>query len=124
MAITTPALGGTTLPQVYVKGGFMEYPGYRGADLEMASGALATDLISTSVKRRFELYWVGLTEAQVSTVLTAFATVDDSSASFTSPLGGSYTVTRDYGALELEITWYMVGGGTARADVRMRLREV
>ena len=123
MAITTPALGGTTLPQVYVKGGFMEYPGYRGADLEMASGALATDLISTSVKRRFELYWVGLTEAQVSTVLTAFATVDDSSASFTSPTGGSYTVTRDYGALELEVQWYR-GGGVARADVRMRLREV
>ncbi len=123
MAITTPALGGTTLPQVYVKGGFVEYPGYRGADLEMASGALATDLISTSVKRHFELYWVGLTEAQVNTVLTAFATVDDSSASFTSPVGGSHTVTRDYGALELEVQWYR-GGGVARADVRMRLREV
>ena len=123
MASTTPALGGTTLPQVGAHDSYMEFPGYRGADLEMASGALATDLISTSVKRRFELAWLGLTEAQVSTVLTAFATVRDSSASFTSPLGGSYTVTRDYGAMEVELSWYR-GGGVARADARMRLREV
>ena len=123
MAITTPVLGGTSLPQVGAHDSYNEYPGYRGADLEMASGALATDLISTSVKRRFELAWLGLTEAQVSTVLTAFATVRDSSASFTSPLGGSYTVTRDFGAMEVELSWYR-GGGVARADCRMRLREV
>ena len=123
MAITTPVLGGTTLPQVGARDSYMEFAGYRGSDLEMASGALATDLVSTSVKRRFELAWLGLTEAQVTTVLTAFATVRDSSASFTSPLGGSYTVTRDYGAMEVELSWYR-GGGVARADCRMRLREV
>ena len=122
MAITTPALGGTTLPQVGARDSYMEFPGYRGADLEMASGALATDLVSTGVKRRFELAWLGLTETQVNTVLTAFATVRDSSASFTSPLGGSYTVTRDFGAMEVETSWYR-GGGVARADCRMRLRE-
>lgn len=123
MAITTPVLGAVTLPQVGAQDSYQEFAGYRGADLEMASGALATDLVSTSVKQRFELAWLGLTEAQVGTVLTAFATVRDSSASFTSPLGGSYTVTRDFGAMEVELSWYR-GGGVARADVRMRLREV
>ena len=123
MPVSTPSLGGTSLPQVGAHDSYMEFAGYRGADLEMASGALATDLVSTSVKRRFELAWLGLTETQVNTVLTAFATVRDSSASFTSPLGGSYTVTRDYGAMEVELSWYR-GGGVARADCRMRLREV
>lgn len=123
MPVSTPSLGGTSLPQVGAHDSYMEFAGYRGADLEMASGALGTDLVSTSVKRRFELAWLGLTEAQVSTVLTAFATVRDSSASFTSPLGGSYTVTRDYGAMEVELSWYR-GGNVARADCRMRLREV
>ncbi|HQV45528.1 MAG TPA: hypothetical protein PK478_05170 [Nitrospira sp.] len=123
MAITTPALGGTTLPQVYYRDSYLEFPGYRGADVEMASGALSTDLVSTSIKRRFELAWVAMTEAQVATILTAFATVRDGSASFTSPLGGSYTVTRDVAAMEVDLSWYRLGG-VARADVRMRLREV
>lgn len=127
MAITTPVLNSITLPQVTSKDGFMEYVEYRGADTEMLSGAVVTDLVSTSAKRRFELSWVGLTEDQVTNastgVLKAWEGVRSGSASFTSPRGGSYTVTRDVGELELQITWYK-GGGVLRADVRMRLREV
>lgn len=122
MAVTTPALGGTTLPQV-AWNGYDETPGYRGADTIMASGAMVTDLISTSLKRSFELRWVGLSEAQVTTVLTAFATVDSGSASFTSPVGGSHTVTREVGQLAINVNWY-TAAGTLRADVTMRLREV
>src|SRR5690606_22736685 len=123
MAITTPALGGTTLPQVGARDSYMEFPVYRGADLEMASGALATDLVSTSVKRRFSFAWLGMTEAQVTTVLTAFSTVRDSRESFTSRLVGSYSVTMVYRALEVELKWYEAGPfsgspakGTAYAD--------
>ena len=123
MAISTPSLGAVTLPQIGARDSYNEYAGYRGSDVEMASGALATDLVSTSVKRRFELAWLGMTEAQVNTILSAFATVRDGSAAFTSPLGGSYTVTRDVGVMEVDLTWYR-GGGVARADVRMTLREV
>lgn len=127
MAITTPVLNGVTLPQVSVRDGYMEYPGYRGVDTEMVSGALATDLVSTAVKRRFELSWVGLTETQVTHsttgLLKAWEGVRGGSASFTAPTGGSYTVTRDIGEMELQVTWYRAAGGL-RADVRMKLREV
>lgn len=127
MAITTPVLNSINLPQVGSKDSFLEFAQYRGADMEMASGAIATDLVSTSLKRRFELAWVGLTEDQVTNastgLLKAWEAVRSGSASFTSPRGGSYTVTRDIGELELQITWYK-GGGGLRADVRMKLREV
>lgn len=97
MAVTTPVLGGINLPQVEAKSGFREFVEYRGADTEMVSGAIGTDLVSTSQKRRFELYWVGLTETQVTHastgVLKAWDAVRSSSASFTSPRGGSHTVT-------------------------------
>lgn len=127
MAVTTPVLGGINLPQVEAKSGFREFVEYRGADTEMVSGAIGTDLVSTSQKRRFELYWVGLTETQVTHastgVLKAWDAVRSSSASFTSPRGGSHTVTRDIGALDVEVNWYSSASGL-RADVRMKLREV
>jgi hypothetical protein len=123
MAITTPALGGTTLPQVGSSDSYTETLQLRGSDVIMASGALKTDLVTTTAKRRFELRWKGLTEAQVSTVETAWATVKTATAAFTSPRGGSFTVTHDDGAMELVQTWYK-GGGVLRADITMRLREV
>lgn len=127
MAITTPVLGGINLPQVAAKDGFREWVEYRGADMEMLSGAIGTDLVSTSQKRRFELFWIGLTETQVTDastgVLKAWDGVRAGSASFTSPRGGSHTVTRDIGALDVEVTWYATASGL-RADVRMKLREV
>lgn len=121
MAVTTPALGGTTLPQVSARDGFYETGEYRGGDVITANGNVVTDLLTTTLKYVFELHWVGLTESQVTTVRTAWATVDDSSASFTSPRGGSHTVTRDVGA-NLDIVWYKAADGL-RADVTMRLRE-
>lgn len=123
MAITTPALGGTTLPQVGSSDSYNETLELRGSDVVMASGAMKTDLVASSAKRKFELRWKGLTEANVSTVETAWATVKTASVSFTSPRGGSFTVTRDLSAMALDISWYK-GGGVLRADVTMRLREV
>jgi hypothetical protein len=123
MAITTPALGGTTLPQVGSSDSYTETLELRGSDVIMASGAMKTDLVTSTAKRKFELRWKGLTEAQVATVETAWATVYTASVSFTSPRGGSFTVTRDNGANALDLQWYK-GGGVLRADCTMRLREV
>jgi hypothetical protein len=123
MAITAPVLGGTTLPQVGHADSYTELLELRGSDVVMASGAMKTDLVTSTAKRKFELRWKGLTEAQVTTVETAWATVKTASVSFTSPRSGSFTVTRDQGASVLDIRWYG-GGGSIRADVSMRLREV
>lgn len=123
MAITTPTLGGTTLPQVARADGYTERLELRGADVIMASGALATDLVAANAKRRFELRWKAMTEAQVTTIETAWATVKTASVTFVSPRGATYTVTRDMDAKEIDLKWY--GAGTSiRADVTMKLREV
>ena len=122
MAISTPVLGGVTLPDV-APDGFTEGYGYRGSDREMLSGAIVTDLVTASAKRTFELSWHSLTEAQVATIKSAFATVDDGSASLVTPLGATVTVTRDVGFLALEINWES-RGRRPRARVTMKLREV
>lgn len=132
MAIVAPILGGsvsggthtggTTLPQC-TRDGYDETLELWGSDVVMASGAVKTDLVQSSAKRKFELRWKALTEDQVSTVETAWATVATASVGFTSVRGNKYTVTRDVGAKSLDIKWY--GAGSAvRADVTLRLREV
>ncbi len=122
MAVSTATLGGTTLPHVEPEG-FREECGYRGGDREMLSGAVQTDLISTTAKRTFELSWRELTESQVATVKTAFATVDDGAATLVTPLGATVSVTRDIGAMALDIQW-IARRQVAKARVTMRLREV
>jgi hypothetical protein len=123
MAITTPSLGGTTLPQIARADGYTERLELRGVDVVMASGAMATDLVNSTAKRKFELRWKALTESQVTTLETAWATVKTASVSFTSPRGGTFTVTRDVESKELELKWYGAGTGM-RADASMKLREV
>ena len=54
MAITTPVLGGTTMPQVG-HDGYNEELELRGSDVIMATGAMATDLVQAGAKRKFEL---------------------------------------------------------------------
>lgn len=111
------------MPQVARNDGYTERSELRGADVVMASGAMATDLVTANAKRRFELRWKAMTEAQVTTIETAWATVKTASASFTSPRGSTYTVTRDVNAKELDLKWYGAGS-SIRADVTMKLREV
>lgn len=123
MAITTPVLGAVTLPQVEADG-YEETPELRGATTEMLSGALATDLVSASVKRRFSLSWRLLSEAQITNIVSAWSTmITTGSASFTSPNGGSYTVTHD-DQLTLPITWQRVTVSGLTGDVTLRLRQV
>lgn len=122
MAISTASLGGVTLPDV-APDGFLEGYGYRGSDREMLSGAVVTDLVASGAKRTFELSWRELTEAQVATIKTAFATVDDGAATLVTPLGSTVTVTRDVGFMALDIQWRS-RGRKVRADVTIKLREV
>lgn len=123
MAITTPVLGATTLPQVDADG-YTETPELRGATTEMVSGALATDLVNASVKRRFELSWRTLTEAEVTSIVSAWSTmITSGSASFTSPNGGSYTVTHD-DQLTLPVRWEKITATGLLGGLTLRLRQI
>lgn len=106
---TQPVLGGTTLPWPD-NDGYQENTGYRGAGRIMADGSVVFDVVNTSLKRRFTLTWSTLTASEKATVETAFATVRDSSASFTAPTGTVYTVTRDDQTGDLDMPAKAVNG--------------
>lgn len=120
MSATAPILGGVTLPNVG-KDGCKETLVYLGGATEMASGAYAFDLFSTSQKRRFDLTWVAMTETQVATILSGWATVRSASVAFTPPVGAAISAVQREG--ELTLTWYPAPDGP-RADVSMKLREL
>lgn len=90
----------------------------------MANGAVSTQLVDTAVKRKFRLTWPALTDAQKTTVTSAYATVDDNSASFTAPTGTAYTVTRDPDSPDVSFDGFMIGGGTMRWRCTMYLETV
>ncbi len=111
------------LPQVTADG-YDEMPELRGAADEMANGALATDLVSATVKRRFELRWKLLTEAEITSVVGAWSSmVTAGSASFTPPGGGSYTVTHDE-QLKLEVRWEKLTKTAMLGSLTLKLRQV
>ena len=120
---TTPTLGGTTLPDPST---YNETVSNRGAYREMADGTVVTDLVTASVKRTFRMTWSAITNAQKATILTAWATIDDSSATFRPPtydvLSTDYTVTRD--PSQTALTLEAIGTPSAlRWNVEMALRE-
>jgi hypothetical protein len=86
-------------PQVYKTSTF-----YRGAATVMADGTIRRDLVDSSAKRRFTLQWVAVTDANKTTLETAFADLDNGSQTFTDHGSTSYTVTRadDQDELEFE----------------------
>ena len=96
MAVTTPILGGTTLPQCSE---YDEEFDYRGVTTEMADGSELIDLVSATGKHVFSLGWQNITATQKGTVETGFATIKTAytASNFTSPNGSVYTVTRGSG---------------------------
>ena len=102
-----------------------------GAYREMADGTVVTDLVNANAKRMFTLQWRYITNAQKANILTAWATIDDSSATFRPPtydvLSTDYTVTRDPSnpVLELEAVSVPNGAGASvlRWNVTMNLRQ-
>lgn len=90
MAISTPTLGGVTLP---VPSKYDEENFTKGTVKRMANGALVRDLVQSGAKNRFMLDFDMLTDAQRTSVRSGVATVrDGSSVTFLAPTGTSYTV--------------------------------
>jgi len=119
--MAVPVLGGVTMPAIAAADGFSETLSYRGGMRRMANGAISTQLVDANVKRKFRLTWPALTDAQKTTVTSAYATVDDSSAAFTAPTGTAYTVTRDPDSPGVTFDGFMIGGGTMRWRCTMYL---
>ena len=123
MPVSSPVLAGQTLasPKEYKRSRT-----YRGGRQVMASGALVIDLLSTTAKHRWELGWGLLTDAQYTTLRTAFDALKDTSGSYTDIDGTVYTVTLDQDFDELESEAVKVAGtGNVRWRVpALKLREV
>ena len=121
--MAVPVLGAVTLPAIAATDGYSETLDYRGGFRRNASGGVVTQLVASAVKRKFRLTWPALTDAQKATVVSAFATVDDSSASFTAPTGTAYTVTRDPDSPGVSFDMFMIGGGSTRWRCTLFLEE-
>ena len=121
--MAVPVLGSVTLPAIAAADGYSETLDYRGGFRRNASGGVVTQLVASAVKRKFRLTWPALTDAQKATVISAFATVDDSSASFTAPTGTAYTVTRAPDSPGVSFDMFMIGGGTTRWRCTLFLEE-
>ena len=112
--MAVPVLGSVTLPAIAAADGYSETLDYRGGFRRNASGGVVTQLVASAVKRKFRLTWPALTDAQKTTVISAFATVDASSASFTAPTGTAYTVQSVPDSPGVSFDMFMIGGGTTR----------
>ena len=121
--MAVPVLGSVTLPAIAAADGYSETLDYRGGFRRNASGGVVTQLVASAVKRKFRLTWPALTDAQKTTVINAFATVDDSGASFTAPTGTAYTVTRVPDSPGVSFDMFMIGGGSTRWRCTMFLEE-
>jgi hypothetical protein len=121
MAFTTPALGGTTMPQCSE---YRYQRGYRGGAVRLGSGTVAYDLVTATVKRTFELSWRNVSEANRDTINTAYATVASASASLTTPDGVTATVMRAEDQPTLEWSAVAKSGSVFLWSTTMRLEEV
>ena len=123
MAVSAPTLASQSLA---TPNRYKQTTGYRGGTSIMADGSMTTDLVSTSVKLRWELGWDWLTAAQVTTLLTAFDTIKNAytSNNFTDVDTTQYTVTLDDGFLELEIEMKKIAGNNQRFMTTIKLRQV
>ena len=123
MAATAPVLGGTTMAHPKNPGGFEIEREYRGAIVILADGTAVADLVASSAKHLIALHWENITAAQLATIYTAFATVDDGSATLVAPNGTSYTVMRDAGSASIRFTAQVNSAGELVYSGSMFLRE-
>lgn len=115
-----PILGGTTMPYPDQQSYTLTY---RGGTLEMADGSIVHDMVDGSTARHmFQLTWKLLTDTELGTLKTAYATVKDTTASFTSVNNVVYTVTRpERGEMQVEIV--VTSQGTLAYNVSFTLIE-
>ena len=119
MSYTTPTLGTVTLPR---PAGYTEQRSFRGAMSEMANGTVAFDLVQSTAKRLYTLSWTNVSDADKTTIETAFDLLGTATQSFVAPTGGSTTVTRTDGGLEFAFAG--AASGELRWSVAMELREI
>ncbi|MBP8291231.1 MAG: hypothetical protein KAX65_00570 [Caldilineaceae bacterium] len=124
MAITTPVLASTNLPQVAAQDGFSYAKLYRGSGVRLGNGTLAYDLVDDAVKRTFELSWRNISETNRDTVNTAYHAIRKTSGAFTAPDGQTATVNRAEDQPELRWSSAKGPGGTLVWSTTMRLEEV
>ena len=120
MAYVQPILGAYTLPHPT---GYSEKHGFRGAVAEMADGSVQFDVVNDSIKKVYSLTWVLLTDAQKSTLESAFGALKLSSAFFTPPSGASMTSVTRVGPLDGVFTAASTAEGM-RWNCSIELREV
>ena len=84
MAYAQPVLGIYTLPHI---SGYEETREFRGAMVEMADSTVHFDNVNSGPKRTFLLSWTLLTDAQKSTIESAYGSLALNSATFTIPSG-------------------------------------
>lgn len=121
MAVSTPTLGGYTLP---VPSGYEEVGGYRGGSVQLASGGIHFDVVDSTYKRTWLLTWRGLTAAQKSTILAAYAAIKTGAVAFAGPDGAAANVTRSPGQTDLVWAAKATPAGTWLWETTMELREV
>jgi hypothetical protein len=97
---------------------------YRGGIRILADGTAVVDLVNANAKHVIRFAWENISNTDWGTLKTAFAHVDDSSASLTAPDGNVYTVTRDPSSPGLTGTSRVAAGGNLIWDAQMTLREV
>jgi len=95
---------------------------WRGGSVLMADGTVKFQSVATGGKRTPALTWVGITNAQKNTIRDAIDSFQDGTASFTSPAGDTYTVTRVEGGGGFSANaWNSLG--SVVWDVSVQLRE-
>lgn len=113
----TYQLAGTQLPSPSAQDVEL---GYFGQGRRMANGSVVWDLVSAAQKSKFSIKWTLQTSANLSTIKTAFAALDDSSGSYYDHAGASWTVQRDPDSPWLKVTPRNAAGGL-RYDVELKL---
>jgi hypothetical protein len=114
-----PKIGSTTLP-VPKEQGYTRF--YRGGTLSMADGSIVHDLVDNTARHRFKLRWEYRTDTELTTIQTAWDTLKNATAVYTSIRNTTHTVTQPENA-ELDITPMVVGGGQLAYHIAMELLE-
>lgn len=122
---TQPVLQGSTLPWPQTEGGYREDYGQRAVNIETADGNYTFQRVTTAAKREFFMSWTAISDADFTTIKTAYDALLSTGGSnnFTAPTGTTYTVTPVGNNPPLDAQW-INSPDAPRWTVTMRLREV
>lgn len=119
MSYTQPTLGTVTMPH---PSAFRCEYAHRGGATEMASGAIAFDVVASAVKRVWVLSWAAINDTDKGTLETLYGNLRTASATFQPPEGGSTaTVTR---TMRPPVFEQIKAAAGLRWNVELELREV